>query len=155
MKQIKEMLARYEGAHDLTKPTTMARVEQFEAQLHLALPKDVKTFLTTIGNGGEIFVPGTVLYGIYDRDCGHVQEMSELMPYWNRAEIRMEYQLPRGFYVIGMTNYGNVIGIDEKTGKIVEWDHEVGKPFITWDTFREYLAQEIAEYERYLREEGE
>ncbi len=152
MKAVRVRLSKYAAQNDLTRPTSAARVEQFETQMRVTLPADVREFLTTIGNGGEILVPGTVFYGIYDRECGRDQDLMELLTYWNRAEIRSHYRMPPGFFVIGTTNYGNQIGIDAESRKIVEWDHETGTPACAWECLRDFLMEEIDLFEQYQKE---
>ena len=139
-----EPYARY---NEFREPDSPLRVNQFDTQRKVRLPSDYREWLTNVANGGELLIPGTVFYGIYDPDCSRSQDMVELLTYWNRREIRDTYRIPKGLFVIGVTNYGSLIGFDEKTGRIQEWDHETGQIAEEWDTFAEYVEEEIEIFE--------
>ena len=92
-------------------------------------------------NGGEIFIPGTVIYS-YD------EAMEE-----NTAEVKDSYDIPDGLFIIGRTNYDAPICMErESPYKVILWDDENGEPESAWDSITDFFEEEISDYLRYLRE---
>ena len=55
------------GVHEFKKGIRKEKIKLFEEKTGIVLPDDYMEFLT-IYNGGEIFIPGTSIAGIYDEE---------------------------------------------------------------------------------------
>lgn len=78
-----------------------------------------------ISNGVEINIPGTIFY-----------PLEELLSI-NKADSSCEY------VNIGAMNFGDKIVVG-KDGRIYQIDHETGEKFLDWDTFEDFLEDELA-----------
>ena len=64
---IEEIRKYSDGVHELKKGIGKEKIKIFEKKTGIVLPDDYMEFLT-IYNGGEIFIPGTSIAGIYDEE---------------------------------------------------------------------------------------
>lgn len=96
-------------------------------------------------NGGEIFVPGTVIYGI---------GMESKFPLFEAANTQATldiYEISNSYLVVGHVNYGDLICIDkEKPHHLYLWDTENHSVSYEWDSFEKLLEEEIEDYILYL-----
>ena len=93
-------------------------------QMYPVLPKAVLD-MYAISDGVEINVPGVVFYP-------------------HKMLLRINKENPSTKYVnIGAMNFGDEIVVG-KDGRIYQIDHETGEEFLDWETFEDFLADELA-----------
>ena len=63
-----EEIRKYKSdVHELNPGIDRDIIEAFESKYNIKLPEDYKDFLT-VYNGGELFIPGTVISGVFDEN---------------------------------------------------------------------------------------
>lgn len=130
---------QYKDAMDLNPPASEQQIQAWEEAHGWKIPEEYAAFLLTF-NGGEIYVPGVVLFGVdpVDSWCS----LSE----HNCPEFRGK--LDEEYLIIGKKNYGNPICIytgeeqDEELCMIVEWELETQEPFQYWDSLEALFQME-------------
>ena len=136
---IEEIRKYSDGVHELKKGIGKEKIKIFEKKTGIVLPDDYMEFLT-IYNGGEIFIPGTSIAGIYD------EEMKEKERFGNYLDDNLQKKWPDmgdELLIVADLNYGDMICIDEKNNVIVQWDHEKGEVVEEWDSFSSWLKEEM------------
>lgn len=127
------------GVHELKKGIRKEKIKLFEEKIGIVLPDDYMEFLT-IYNGGEIFIPGTSIAGIYD------EEQEEKEKFGNYLDDNLQKKWPDmgdKLLIVADLNYGDMICIDEENNVIVQWDHEKGEIVEEWDGFSSWLKEEM------------
>ena len=127
------------GVHELKKGIRKEKIKLFEEKTGIVLPDDYMEFLT-IYNGGEIFIPGTSIAGIYD------EEQEEKEKFGNYLDGNLQKKWPDmgdKLLIVADLNYGDMICIDEENNVIVQWDHEKGEIVEEWDSFSSWLKEEM------------
>lgn len=114
----------------------------YEQKLGCRLPEDYKTYLK-YSNGGEFFVPGTVMWQI----GGGADDKNSLENNNQAKDMELE-AIPSNYLVIGRLNYGAPLCLDlDNVGNVVIWDAENEEDFLRWDSFGEWLAEELENME--------
>ena len=99
------------------------------------LPSQLQELLDCF-NGGEIYVPGTVIYGLSGE---------QNLKWANNPEHRARFHLPSDAMVIGKENFGDLICLKLRPPcQVIQWDHERDCEFRCWDSLASWLAEEIA-----------
>ena len=127
------------GVHEFKKGIRKEKIKLFEKKTGIVLPDDYMEFLT-IYNGGEIFIPGTSIAGIYD------EEQEEKEKFGNYLDDNLQKKWPDmgdKLLIVADLNYGDMICIDEENNVIVQWDHEKGEIVEEWDSFSSWLKEEM------------
>ncbi len=127
------------GVHELKKGIRKEKIKLFEKKTGIVLPDDYMEFLT-IYNGGELFVPGTSIAGIYD------EEQEEKEKFGNYLDDNLQKKWPDmgdKLLIVADLNYGDMICINEENNVIVQWDHEKGEIVEEWDSFSSWLKEEM------------
>lgn len=121
------------GNSKLMMPCTKETIKKYQKENKIHLPKKYQE-LITLFNGGEIFVPGTVIYGI---DCENDVIKAN-------QSIREIINIPENFLVFGKYNFGDYLCIQiEKPECIIQWDHESNELFANWDSLDTWLKELI------------
>lgn len=94
----------------------------------------------SVCNGGMLF--DTTLLSIDKRDKQIGIEFSSLEEYNNFRSVQ-KFMIPEGYSVIAIRSYGDPICVSKKNGKIYLWDCEQGDFTDIWDTFYDFLADEV------------
>jgi hypothetical protein len=55
--------------------------------------------------------------------------------------------------VIAQTNFGDWYLLEQKSGEVIQWDHETDEEFLRWKSFSKFLKDQIDEALEYLDEE--
>ena len=117
------------------KKSEIARYEQEEG---ITIPTEYREWLM-FSDGGEIFVPGTRLYGI---GIGAEKTLVTV----NAQEERYLFALDSSLLIVGTLNFGDLLCLDLSSGEVVQWDHEDDEEYLRWDSFFNYLDEEIKSY---------
>ena len=130
MKTIRELLEelKKDAAYmDLAAPAEKSAV--------LAkLPPELRELLGCF-DGGEIYVLGTVIYGLSGQ---------RNLAWANDAAHRRRFHLPGSAMVIAKENFGDLICLEMRPPyKVIQWDHERDCEYERWDSLAHWLAWEI------------
>ena len=139
--KISELLKTIEayGNSELSRPIE-------ENELLASLPTPYVEVLRLF-NGGEIFAPGTVIYGIGSNSKFPLFEEA------NKQASLDIYEIPNSYLVVGCVNYGDLICIDKKDPHhLYLWDTENHSVSYEWDSFEKLLEEEIEDYILYLED---
>jgi len=137
-----------EGVHDLNAGTSIENIEAVERQLNIKLPLIYKEFLQ-ICNGGELFIPGTVLSQVYEPAKGLVKRGESYLNESLKPERRWP-KMPKNYLIIADLNYGDAVcmNLNKCNGndtEVIQWDHETASVSRTWNGLVEWLMSELAE----------
>ena len=136
---IEEIHKYKDGVHELNPGIDRAIIKAFETKYNINLPEDYKDFLT-VYNGGELFIPGTVVSGVFDEE----KEIKDDNGDYLHLNLTNKWpDMGDELLIIADLNYGDMICYDSKRQVIVQWDHEIGEVTIEWDTFAEWLQDEM------------
>lgn len=133
-------LSKYIHSMDFNCPTSEKQIKEFELNNHIKLPFELIELLLKF-NGGEIFIPGTTLYGInYPDDISNV----------NSSDIRKLFHIPNTYLIFGVYNFGDFICVNLNTPyDVIQWDHETDEEFYRWTNIKQWLSESIDAYEEY------
>lgn len=130
---------------DLQPPCGHNTVLEFEKNNRIELPVEYKELLALF-NGGEIFIPGTTIFGLNDLSYSIKKE--------NRHDLRALFSIPNTYLIIGKLNFGDFICINLNAPfDVIQWDHENDLEYCNWSSITEWLNDEIENYK--ANEEGE
>ena len=130
-------LNQYPKEMDLQPSASEKEINDFQTETGILLPEELKA-LYRLFNGGEIFVPGTTIFGFTRR--GRVPSLQEI----NDSERRGTDSIPDQYLIIAKLNFGDYICIDTSgSGHLIQWDHEIDKEESEWADLEEWLADEI------------
>lgn len=133
-----EKLKKYADVMEFNAPATEKELCEFNDYLNDKNPKEFKALLKCF-NGGEIFIPGTIIYGV-----GGTTD--DTVVAHNSYEVKSRYKIPNDYLVIGKMNFGDYICIDLNDNSVVQWDHENNEEFIRWDSLEDWLLESIDDY---------
>ncbi|MFG6496133.1 SMI1/KNR4 family protein [Fictibacillus sp. UD] len=146
-----------EDVHYLKAGANLEEIESLEKELNINLPQIYKDFLQ-VCNGGELFVPGTVLSEIYLPKTGPKQKGES---YLNDSfeEDRRLLGMPNSYLIIADMNYGDTINFDLQTSngydaKVIQWDKEMGDVSRSWDGLASWLMDALDEGSMLVDYEG-
>lgn len=136
-------LMRYSNLHELNPGLTNDKINEFELTNHIMLPKELRELYLHF-DGGELFIPGTTIYGIYD------SSIENSIKNRNAKAVRQKMSLTANYLIIAKLNYGDLICVDlNKPNKVIQWSHETDELFCEWDNIDQWLSEMIADYEEY------
>ena len=136
------LLKKYQNVMDLNAPISRDEVENFELDNNIRLPNDYKEMLSLF-NGGEIFVPGTFIYGVTNNNEDSVR-------FANRSSLRKIFHIPCNYMIFAKVNYGDFLCINLNfPHDVIQWDHEKDEQFCYWSSLVEWMSETISEYCRY------
>lgn len=139
------VLQRYGSVMALNPPAAPAALVGFEEARHTALPPALRELLACF-NGGEIFIPGTIIYGV-DLEGEH--------PLTRVNTSSGRFSLPEQYLVFAKLNFGDLIAINTNAPyDVIQWDHELDQEFDRWDSLEVWLDESIQEYEAYMEEQS-
>lgn len=128
---------------EFNRSATDTEIEEFQSINNIKLPDSYIELLKCF-DGGEIFVPGIVIYGINAGVNKHT------VKYINGKNVRKDFNIPSTLLIIGKLNYGDWLCIDlNQKNEIVQWDHEQNEEFCRWESLEDWLEETINEYIKY------
>lgn len=141
IKDIFQKLLDYKDVMELNPPVASNIVSAYESCNGINLPKEFKELLMCF-NGGEIFIPGTIIYGLNsDKSEYSINTINRLKDL---------YSIPNSFLIIGKLNFGDLICLDLcGSDCVVQWDHENNEEFYRWDSLCDWLNETIEDYQAY------
>jgi hypothetical protein len=106
------------------------------------LPYPNQQYITwaSVCDGGMLF--DTTLLSVVADDPEMDIEFSTLSEY-NNEEQYEEFGLPKGFFCIGIRSYGDPICLSDHDEKVYLWDCEKQEIDTIWETFFDFLADEV------------
>ena len=138
-----DKLRKHAECMEMNEPLSCDEVGQFEKANKIKLPVSYVELLCCF-DGGELFIPGTTIYGLSHGRTGYL--LKEI----NRRENRQLFRIPNSMLIIGKLNYGDWLCIDlNYPNEIVQWDHENDSEFCRWEDLESWLRDTIEEYERF------
>ncbi len=141
--KIYEDLMQYSNLHELKQGLTKEKILEFETENKISLPEDLKELYQHF-DGGELFIPGTTVYGLYDPNVEYTIRNA------NRSEVRQKMSLPRTYLIIASLNYGDLICLDLNAPyKVIQWSHETDEMFCEWDNLEQWLREMIEDYKEF------
>lgn len=138
MLSLKEMVKQIQsfGNSELSKPCSEDRIQEYQKDNHFELPESYQKLIKCF-NGGEIFIPGTIIYGIGNED--------DIIKVNN--SLRKVMSIPKEFLVFGKYNFGDYLCIEmKKPERIIQWDHENDKLYDQWSNLYDWLNELINVY---------
>lgn len=137
-------LRQYGDVMALNAPAVLAALAAFEEAQCLKLPLALRELLACF-NGGEIFIPGTTIYGTE-------QEGAYSLAHANAGKGR--FSIPEPYLVFAKLNFGDLLAINmEAPHDVIQWDHEADEEFDRWDSLEAWLDEAIQDYDAYIKEQ--
>lgn len=128
---------------EFNEPATEAEIRDFQKTNNITLPPSYVEMLRKF-DGGELFVPGTRIYGI--SKTRNAQTIKEI----NGKIYRKEFSIPPSMLIIGRLNFGDLLCIElNDKREIVQWDHENDEEFCRWNSLEEWIIESLDEYKKY------
>ena len=148
IEEIFEKILKNKDKMILYRGVTNECISKYESNNKLYIPDEFKSWLK-FSNGGELFVPGTILFGI-ECDVSPIDQKKTLR-YANPSEIRKRmFFIPLSYLVVGKLNFGDFICIDlNNENRVIQWDHENDEEYCYWNSFTEWLLECIDDIEVY------
>jgi hypothetical protein len=144
--KIFQLLMMYSECHDLCRALSKEAISKFEQQNKISLPQEMKDLYGCF-DGGEIFIPGTILYGLMP------SKKRKTVKEANSKLTRSKLNIPNTYLVIAKLNFGDLICVNLNAPyDVVQWDHESNEKYCFWDSIYDWLDETIRDYRTY--EEG-
>lgn len=143
IEDIVKKLKNFSDIMEFNRPATDMEIKQFQNINGIELPNSYIELLQKF-DGGEIFIPGTIIYGINtDVDNYNLKKI-------NGKSVRRNFNIPITLLIIGKTNDGDWLCINlNPKNEIIQWDHEQDEEFCRWENLEEWLTETIDEYVKY------
>lgn len=131
------ILSEYGSHHDLCNGIKKDDILRFEAENGIILPTELKE-LYRFFDGGEIFVPGIVIYGI----CNSKKRLTVREA--NSKEQRKLFNIPNYYLIIARLNFGDLICASlNEPFDVIQWDHESDCQYCSWTSIGEWLKESV------------
>ena len=136
-------LKKFDDVMELNPGLSESVLEDFQKSNGIRLPRSYCRLLTCF-DGGELFIPGTVIYGLNRHH--KILDVKTV----NGKKNRELFSIPKTYLIIGRLNYGDYLCIDlNNEHEMIQWDHETDQEFCRWNSLEELLEETIADYVRY------
>lgn len=130
------ILKKYSEKMEINRGCSQEILESFQEKNGIVLPLSLAELLMCF-DGGELFVPGTVIYGTGANGGESLKDA-------NRREKRNIFKIPNTFLVFAKVNYGDFLCIDlNNNNEVIQWDHELDEEFCRWNSLEEWLKDTI------------
>lgn len=141
MKVIFEKLKQYKNVMDFNPPISSDVICKWNKSIPLPLMELYRFF-----NGGEIFVPGTQIFGLTGQEDDIIN--------FNYSQKKILFDIPKSYMIFARLNFGDYICINTKRPfDLIQWDHENNEEYNSWDSLEEWLTESIEDYADYLHGE--
>lgn len=138
-----QKLQRFSSVMIFNKPLPEKDLSEFQRVIGSELPSSYATMLRCF-DGGELFVPGTIMYGV------NKFKKNDALSEVNDGVYRDKFSIPQTYLIIGKLNYGDLLCIDLKNrNELIQWDHEQDEEFCRWNNFEDWLEETIYDYLEY------
>ena len=117
---------------------TESEIAGYEKEEGITIPTEYREWLM-FSDGGEIFVPGTRLYGVGT-------SVKTTLATMNTQKERNLFTMDSSLLIVGTLNFGDLLCLDLRSGEVVQWDHEDDEEYLRWGNFFNYLDEEITSY---------
>ena len=139
-----QMILRDQRYMELEPPLSAAWQKAALEKQGLRLPAQYRELLSCF-DGGELYIPGTVLYGLAS---------PRSLERANSPQARELWHIPADYVIIGRLNYGDLLCIQsEEPGRVMIWDHEKDEEACSWPSLALWLEEEIRSCREQLRED--
>lgn len=136
-------LMMYNNDHDLCSAVSKKDICEFEQKNKILLPQELKDLYEHF-DGGEIFIPGTTVYGLIP------SEKRKTVKEVNSKLTRSNFSIPVNYLIIAKLNFGDLICINlNDPFDVIQWDHENDKKYCYWHSIYEWLDETIRDYRDY------
>ena len=143
MKKVYDRLHSFIDVMLFYEPATREKIALFQNENGIELPNSYVELLSLF-DGGELFIPGTIIYGITPR--ANEKTIVDV----NGRKARSITKLPNTYLIFGRLNYGDLICIDlNGNNEVIQWDHEQDEEFCRWNSIEEWLTDQIDDYIEY------
>jgi cell wall assembly regulator SMI1 len=158
LKPFFEEINKYaDNVHLLNPGIDIYHIEQVEKELDITFPQIYKDFLQ-VCNGGELFVPGTVLSEVYYPSLGSKKRGTSYIneSFW---KDRRRPGMTDNLLIIADLNYGDSICFDLMTNngqdaEVCQWDNESQSVSRIWSGFKEWIMDVLEEGSMLVDYEG-
>lgn len=141
LNEIIKLLRSYADVMEFMPPVSMIDVFSYEKKMGHKLPESYVNLLKQF-NGGEIFIPGTEIYGVRPRERYYSLDDA------NMSEKRSALSIPDDYLIVGKLNFGDLICIDlNGSGEVIQWDHENDEEYLRWNSINNWLTEIIGDYQ--------
>ncbi|AJH16777.1 SMI1/KNR4 family protein [Bacillus mycoides] len=137
-----------DGIHILNDGIGLEDITSLQNELNIQIPDIYKDFLQ-LYNGGELFIPGTVLSEIYIAAWGPKQRSGFYLNDSFKKE-RRPIGVPDTYLIIADLSYGDTICIDLESSNgynatVIQWDRETNSVSRSWSGLVEWLMDTLDE----------
>ena len=140
IKTLYQQLSSFQNVMELEKPLSKKALEEFQNLNGITLPRQFAELLFCF-DGGELFIPGTFIYGIDNKD------LKKTIKFANRGDFRKQFSIPPSYLIFARLNYGDFICIDlNEPYRLIQWDHELDEEYCSWTNIEEWLSETIKNY---------
>lgn len=130
------ILQQYKSVMEFNRGCSESTLEEFQYKNGIRLPKSLVDLLKCF-DGGELFIPGTVIYGTGINGGVSLKEA-------NKKEKRSMFNIPQSYLIFAKINYGDFLCIDlNGKNEVIQWDHELNEEFCKWDSLESWLSETI------------
>lgn len=144
--EIFQSIMIYNECHDLCEAISKEAICDFEHKNRIFFPQELKDLYEHF-DGGEIFIPGTLVYGLTS------SEKRKTVKEANSRLTRSNYGIPNNYLIIAKLNFGDLICVNLNAPfDVVQWDHENDEKYCFWNSICEWLDETVRDYRDY--EEG-
>lgn len=138
----KELLA-YSDYHELCEKVEKTSILNFQTSNSIILPNEL-TVLYEHFDGGEIFIPGTVIYGLEPNDKRMTLREA------NAKTRRSAFSIPNHYLIFAKLNFGDLLCVNLNAPyDVIQWDHENDEQYCTWTSISECLKESIDCFKKY------
>lgn len=133
-------LKKYQKVMRFNSPATEIDVKAYEISSGKRVPRELKE-LFMLFDGGEIFTPGTKIYGLGSQNKKTLSNV-------NRDD-RKNFSIPNNYLIFAKLNFGDFICINtEAPFDVIQWDHESDEEYLKWSSISSWLQEAIEDYAR-------
>ena len=105
--ELYEELRKDENLMEFNPPITDTEITKFQSKNGIAIPPALIE-LYELFNGGEIYIPGTLIFGVNVDDSA----IPRTVKHENRSSKRNALSIPNNYLIFGKLNYGDILCIN-------------------------------------------
>ena len=143
--ELYEELRKDENLMEFNPPITDTEITKFQSKNGIAIPPALIE-LYELFNGGEIYIPGTLIFGVNVDDSA----MPRTVKHENRSSKRNALSIPNNYLIFGKLNYGDILCINlNNPYDVILWDHELNEQSCSWAGLSDWLEDEFVSFREY------
>lgn len=133
--EIHNRLCQNTNSMSFNPPATESNIISFENDNSIQLPKSFRELLKLF-NGGEIYSPGTRIYGIDSKEDNCFTNINKVN--------KMALLIPENYYIIAKLNYGDYICLNFLPPyDVIQWDNSNKRKYLSWTSLELWLESII------------